>query len=78
MQDKNFRFFLKNIKQLEKAHKNKFVIIHNKEPKNYFNDFNSAYDYAEKNYEDGTYIVQQCSRKATFVNSRRFVGAVDE
>ena len=74
MQDRNFKYFLKNVADLERTHKNKFVVVHHQKMEAFFDDFDAAYTYAEDNYEDGTYLVQQCSQKATFIKSRRFAG----
>jgi len=76
MENENFRFFMQQVKSLEKDHQGEFAVVHKQQIVNFFDNFDDACAYAEENYEDGTYLVQPCAYELNLVKSRRITGAV--
>lgn len=58
--EKNYNYYLKNQKELNKKYNNKFIIIKDEEIFGVYEDLQEAIQSA-KNIEAGTYIIQQCT-----------------
>jgi len=74
MEDKNFKYFMQQVKTLEKDHAGEFVVVYDQQIVKYFKNFDEACVYAENNYKNGTYIIQPCTYELNFVKSRRVTG----
>lgn len=61
MANKNFAYFKQNHEELFEKFPNRYLIIIDEQVKGDFATMNEALDYAEKNFELGSYIVQYCS-----------------
>ena len=71
--DKNYEFFKKNLDGLIKNHYRKYVIIHDEKFISYHETFQEAANAALKDYEEGTFLVQECvsMKESTLVFSSR-------
>ena len=60
-QKKDIAYFRSHLDEFvdDKLLKGKFVVISNEEIQNSFDSFNTALEYAIKNFEKGNYIVQE-------------------
>ncbi|MCL2096444.1 MAG: hypothetical protein FWH10_06005 [Oscillospiraceae bacterium] len=77
MRESNFRFFMEQVKELEKEHRGQFAVIYKKKITGFFNDFNDARNYAEENYKDGAYLIQPCEYELNIAKSRRITGKIN-
>lgn len=60
--DKNYEYYLKNQKEINKKYNNKYIIIKDEKIFGVFCDIESAIQEAKK-LEAGTYIIQQCIKR---------------
>lgn len=56
----NFKFFIENQNELVSKYPGKFIIIRNKEVVRDFESESLAYQHAIKNFEEGTFLIQEC------------------
>ena len=59
---KNYNYYINNHKDLFEKYTDKYIIIKSEEVVEAFDSFELAYDYAEKQFEIGTFIIQQCTK----------------
>lgn len=60
--EENYEYYTKHHEELVKKYKNKFLIIKDKEVFGTYETLEEAIKYA-KDFEAGTYIIQQCTQK---------------
>ncbi len=53
-------YFEQRRDDLVKDHHNEYVVIHNCEIIKFFDEYDEAYLFADKNFEQETYLVGQC------------------
>lgn len=68
MADKNYEFFVANLKDLYKSYKNKFVVIKDEKVIGAYDSFDDAFKTTIKTEELGTFLIQQCLKEGTEVN----------
>jgi hypothetical protein len=61
MLQEQFKYYIDNQQRFVDKYNNKFVVIKNLEVVGAFDAMHEAYDYAVKNYELGTFIIQKCT-----------------
>lgn len=59
-----YDYFEKNREALSKKYKNKFIVIKETTVVAVFSTFDAAYNYATKNVESGTFLIQKCEKKS--------------
>lgn len=60
--DKNYDYFEKNIDDLLKKYKNKYIVVYNEQVVFSNTSMDEVLEYAKNNLEQGTYIVQKCEK----------------
>jgi hypothetical protein len=58
--DNEFKYFLDHQEELVKQYREKFLVIKDSQVKGAFNTEGEAYAFGSKNYELGTFLIQQC------------------
>ena len=59
--DKEFQYYIDNQDELVKKYSGKQLVIKDQEVKGAFDTIEEAYEYAIKNFELGTFLLQECT-----------------
>jgi len=66
--DKNYAYFLKYRNRFLEIYNGKYILIHNKEVVDSFDDFYEAYSKAKNKYDTGTFIIQDCTNTPLIIS----------
>ena len=66
---KNFDYFIEHLDEFLKEHYGKFVVVKDEEVLGFYDSFDEAIEEALKEYEIGTFIVQECVNNERSANT---------